>query len=219
MSTFTILKRPKWMFQETSGSRAGPVRATYLVEYAFSVPSSGENSFLCESCFESFETYADWHEHQHLLKVEFDVDVNANEASYDIQFGNLKRPTHRNTSWDVARFEVCAHKWADLSEGDYGVSLLNDCKYGHAIHDGKMAISLVKSGIEPNPVTDQEEHFFTYSILPHKGDWKKGETVKQAYMLNVPVYSYCNLSKQEGRNPAWEESILEVLGENVIRNR
>ncbi|HHU78029.1 MAG TPA: alpha-mannosidase [Clostridiales bacterium] len=204
------LRRAEWL-------ETGPVRATYLVEYAFSGSLIRQKiHFYADSPRIDFETYADWHEHQHLLKVEFDVDVNANEASYDIQFGNLKRPTHRNTSWDVARFEVCAHKWADLSEGDYGVSLLNDCKYGHAIHDGKMAISLVKSGIEPNPVTDQEEHFFTYSILPHKGDWKKGETVKQAYMLNVPVYSYCNLSKQEGRNPAWEESILEVLGENVI---
>ncbi|MFZ2540090.1 MAG: glycosyl hydrolase-related protein, partial [Oscillospiraceae bacterium] len=90
--------------------------------------------------------------------------------------------------WDVARFEVCGHKWADLSEGNYGVALLNDCKYGYGITEGKMTLSLIKSGILPNPTTDQEEHFFTYSILPHSSGFETADIQKEAYCLNVPMY-------------------------------
>ena len=108
--------------------------------------------------------------------------------AYDIQFGSLKRPTHKNTSWDAAKFEVCGHKWADLSETGYGVALMNDCKYGYGITEGKMTLSLVKSGILPNPTTDQEEHWFTYSLLPHLGDYNAAEVQQSAYCLNVPVY-------------------------------
>lgn len=131
-----------------------------------------------------FETYVDWKENQHLLKVFFPLDLNTDEAAFDIQFGNTKRKTHENTSWDKARFETCAHKWIDVSEGGYGVSLLNDCKYGHSVKDGNAAITLIKSGIEPNPTTDQEEHFFTYAIYPHSGSWQDAGTAKQGYMLN-----------------------------------
>lgn len=131
-----------------------------------------------------FETYVDWKENQHLLKVLFPLDLNTDEASFDIQFGNTKRKTHENTSWDKARFETCAHKWIDISEGGYGVSLLNDCKYGHSVKEGNAAITLIKSGIEPNPTTDQEEHFFTYAVYPHANSWQEAGTAKQAYMLN-----------------------------------
>ena len=71
---------------------------------------------------------------------------------------------HTNTSWDKARFESCGQKWIDLSEGHYGVSMLNDCKYGHSVKDSDMELTLIKSGIEPNPVADQEEHYFTKAI-------------------------------------------------------
>ena len=92
-----------------------------------------------------FDTEVDWHEHHKFLKVAFPVDVLASRATYEIQFGHLERPTHANTSWDVARFEVCAHRWADLSEPGYGVALLNDCKYGYDIHGNVMRLSLLRS--------------------------------------------------------------------------
>lgn len=133
-----------------------------------------------------FETRVDWREHQHLLKVHFPVDVHTDEATFDIQFGNLKRKVHQNTSWDVARFESCGQKWMDVSEGHYGVSLLNDCKYGHSVKDSCIALTLIKSGIEPNPVADQEEHVFTYALYPHAEDWRLG-TVQEAYRLNQPA--------------------------------
>jgi alpha-mannosidase len=134
-----------------------------------------------------FATTIDWHQHQMLLKVAFPVAVHSNRATYEIQFGTIERPTHWNTSWDRARFEVCAQRWADLSEGDYGVSLLNDGKYGHDIRGGTMRLTLLKSGIHPDPEADQGRHAFTYSLLPHPGDWRAGETIAHAAALNTPL--------------------------------
>lgn len=136
-----------------------------------------------------FETRVTWRERQTLLKVAFPVDVLAPTATYEIQWGNIERPTHRNTSWDAARFEVPAHKWADLSEADYGVSLLNDCKYGYDIRHNVMRLTLIKSAVEPDPNADAGEHRFTYSLLPHRGDWR-ALTPAQAYALNYPLVVY-----------------------------
>jgi len=134
-----------------------------------------------------FHTNVDWREHQILLKVAFPVDIRATKATYEIQFGNVERPTHWNTSWDYAKFETVGHKWADLSEQDYGVSLLNDCKYGYDIRNNVIRLTLIKSGIDPDPMADQGKHVFTYSIYPHLGNWFTGETVKQAYDLNFEL--------------------------------
>ncbi|MNI30003.1 alpha-mannosidase [compost metagenome] len=118
----------------------------------------------------------------------FPVSVRSTEATYDIQFGNVKRPTHWNTSWDYARFETVGHQWVDLSERGYGVSLLNDCKYGHDIKDHTIRLSLIKSAIFPDPQADLGEHKFTYSLLPHKGDWVDADTAKEAWFLNNPLH-------------------------------
>ena len=136
-----------------------------------------------------FDTVIDWRERHVLLKVAFPVDILAPQATYDIQWGNVQRPTHRNTSWDWARFETCAHKWVDLSEGGYGVSLLNDCKYGHDIRDNILRLSLLRAPTVPDPEADQGEHHFTYSLLPHAGGWEAG-TAAEAYRLNDPVIGF-----------------------------
>lgn len=143
--------------------------------------------FYADSRRIDFVTHIDWKEHQTLLKVHFPVAVHTDEATFDVQFGNLTRKTHQNTSWDVARFESCGQKWMDLSEGHYGVSLLNDCKYGHSVKDSNMALTLIKSGIEPNPTTDQEEHDFVYALYPHAEGWRAAGTVAEAYKLNQPL--------------------------------
>jgi len=135
-----------------------------------------------------FKTYVDWKENQVLLKVFFPVDVNADKATFEIQYGNVERPTHFNTSWDIVRFESVAHKWVDISQEDYGASLLNDSKYGHSVYNNEIGLTLIKSGIEPNKEADREEHYFVYSFYPHEGDWKKGNTHKMAYSLNVPPF-------------------------------
>jgi alpha-mannosidase len=133
-----------------------------------------------------FETRVDWRERHVLLKVAFPVDVLSPAATYEIQWGNVQRPTHRNTSWDWARFETCAQKWVDLSEGGYGVSLLNDCKYGHDIQDNVLRLSLLRAPTSPDPEADQGEHHFTYSLFPHAGGWDE-RTIAQAYFLNDPL--------------------------------
>ncbi len=169
-------------------SQPGPVRITLTQTRKISSSLIRQKvHFYAHSGRIDFETYADWKEHQHLLKVHFPVDIHTDEASFDIQFGNLTRKTHSNTSWDKARFESCGQKWMDLSEGHYGVSLLNDCKYGHSVKDANMALTLIKSGIEPNPSTDQEEHYFTYALYPHAEGWQEAGTVREAYCLNQPA--------------------------------
>lgn len=136
-----------------------------------------------------FKTEIDWKEHDHLLKAEFPVDVNAVNATYEIQFGYLQRPTTKNTSWDLAKFEVPAHKWADISDRGYGMALMNDCKYGYSANGSAISLTLLRSGTMPNPDADQEKHSFTYSILPHKGDFCDADVVKEAYLLNNPLFS------------------------------
>jgi len=150
-----------------------------------------------------FDTTIDWRERHILLKVAFPVDILSPLATCEIQWGNVQRPTHRNTSWDWARFETCAHKWVDLSEGGYGVSLLNDCKYGHDIQDNVMRISLLRSPTVPDPEADQGEHHFAYSLFPHAGGWDE-HTVAQAYMLNDPLIVY--VMEDKGHRPASDRS-------------
>ncbi len=161
-----------------------------------------------------FKTEVDWHEHQILLKAAFPVDVRSTKATYEIQFGNVERPTHWNTSWDYAKFETVAHKWVDLSQRDFGVSLLNDCKYGHDVKDNVMRLTLLKSGIEPDPNADHGHHEFIYSLLPHSGDWYEGQTTKEAYELNFPLRAvYADSSA--GLLPS-TDSFIQVKGESVI---
>ena len=155
-----------------------------------------------------FDTHIEWNERHIMLKVAFPVDILAPQATYEIQWGNVQRPTHRNTSWDWARFETCAHKWVDLSEGNYGVSLLNDCKYGHDIHDNLMRITLLRSTTMPDPMADFGEHDFKYSLYPHPGRWNE-ETQREAYLLNDPLLVY--RSKDSGQNADKQISSLDSL--------
>jgi alpha-mannosidase len=137
--------------------------------------------------FVEFETVVDWHEDNRLLKVAFPVAVHSPRATYEIQFGHVERPTHANTSWDVARFEVCAHKWADLSEPGYGVALLNDCKYGYDIRGNVIRLSLLRAPTWPDPVADRGRHTFAYRLLPHVGDLREAGVIDAAYDFNVPL--------------------------------
>jgi len=162
-----------------------------------------------------FRNKVDWQERQTLLKVAFPVNVRSTKATYDIQFGNIERPTHWNTSWDYARFEVVGHKWVDLSEGNFGVSLLNDCKYGHDVKDNVMRLTLIKSAIEPDETADRGTHEFTYSIVPHKGDWREGDIVKEAYNLNAPLLASEVSANENGTLPITYQ-FAEIDNDNVI---
>jgi alpha-mannosidase len=165
----------------------------------------------------NFDTHIDWKERHILLKVAFPVDLLAPQATYEIQWGNVQRPTHRNTSWDWARFETCAHKWVDMSEGSYGVSLLNDCKYGHDIHNNVMRITLLRSPTMPDPTADFGEHQFKYSLYPHVGSWHE-ETQREAYLLNDPIIVYkSNVEHQRSEKRISSlQSLVSVSQPNVI---
>lgn len=161
-----------------------------------------------------FETTIDWKQEHLLLKAAFPVSINSNRATYEIQFGTIERPTHSNTSWDAAKFEVCAHKYCDYSEYGYGVALMNDCKYGHDVHDGVMRLTLLKSAIYPNPDADRCMHAFTYSLAPHIGDYRETGIVQMAYDLNqqmeaIPV-------NQQAGALADSYSLAQVSEANVI---
>jgi alpha-mannosidase len=133
-----------------------------------------------------FETVLDWSEKHKLFKAEFELDILTDVARHEIQYGHAERPTHRNLPQDRARFEVCAHKWSDLSEQGFGVSLLNDCKYGISVHGGTFGLSLMKSGTHPDPRGDEGRHLFTYALLPHMGGFCVESVIRPAYELNIP---------------------------------
>lgn len=189
---------------------SGPLRGVLRLTWRFHHSSITQSvTIYRDSPRIDFRTVVDWQEKRVLLKVAFPVDVRSTRATYDIQFGNIERPTHWNTSWDVAKFEVAAQKWADLSEGNYGVALLNDCKYGHDIRNNVMRLTLIKSPVEPDETADRGRHEFTYALLPHAGDWRQAEVAKAAYELNYPLLAQEVKAQPAGPLPS-EASFAEL---------
>lgn len=167
----------------------GPLRAALVFEFPISAVSrlrqvvsldalSARLDFACE---------VDWRERHQFLKVEFPFNLRTASATYEIQFGHVERPTHFNSSYDLARFEVPAHKWADLSEHDFGVALLNDCKYGYAAHGNVLRLSLLRAPASPDPEADQGWHQFRFAVFPHTGSPQSAGVTEEAYRFNVPL--------------------------------
>ncbi len=165
----------------------GPVRVAVEVVRSFSKSKICQRISLGPTPGIRFDTEIDWHEEDKMLKVAFPLNLNAAKATYEIQFGHVERPTHSNTSWDMARFEVPAQKWVDLSEGDHGVALLNDCKYGYDCRGNVLRMSLLRSPKAPDPLCDMGIHRFTYVLLPHFGPLNQAGIVHSAYALNAPL--------------------------------
>lgn len=159
----------------TEISEQGPHRVSLVTETKISEESWIKTTISLAASVEDQPSYiemyseVEWHEKWTFLKVEFPVDIVNTEASYETQYGIIRRPTHYNTSWDMAKFEVCCHKWADLSENGYGVSILNDSKYGFATCGNMMRLSLLRSPKAPDAHADMGNFFFlfpsTFSIL------------------------------------------------------
>lgn len=129
-------------------------------------------------------THVEWNEKHKMLRVHFPVAIRSEQAAFDIQYGYVKRNTHRNTSWDKAKFEVVGHKYADLSDHDHGVALLNDCKYGYMVHDNILDLNLLRSPTNPDPDADEGSHAFTYSVFPHQHDLIHSEVLMESSCLN-----------------------------------
>ncbi|RLC80702.1 MAG: alpha-mannosidase [Chloroflexi bacterium] len=213
-----------WLAEPADSVRvaeSGPLRATLEIkrrilnsEYIQRISLAHNSPRL------DFDTIIQWRERHVLLKVAFPVDVLSPTATHEIQWGNVQRPTHRNTSWDWARFETCAQKWVDLSEGGYGVSLLNDCKYGHDILDNVIRLSLLRGPTEPDPEADLGEHQFAYSLLPHSGGWDE-LTIANAYALNDPLIVWAGEGSggargQRGRGAGEQFTFVAVNQPNIV---
>ena len=167
---------------------SGPLQAT--VEVVRNIGRSRIVQHLrlrAASPYLEIETDIDWHESQKLLKAAFPVDVHSPRASFEVQYGHLERATHANTPWEAAKYEVCAHTWADLSEAGFGVAVLNDCKYGHDVRGNVIRLTLLRSPTWPDPVADQGHHHFVYAVMPHAGDLVAGGVVAAAHGLNSPL--------------------------------
>jgi alpha-mannosidase len=193
---------------------AGPVRGILRLTWKFNESLIKQDVTIYQDKERiDFKTFVSWKEEQVLLKAYFPVDIHTNEATYEIQHGNISRPTHTNTEWDFAKFEVSAHKWVDLSEGNYGVSLLNDCKYGHDIHENVIGLTLIKSALRPDETADRCDHHFTYSIYPHKGSWQESQVQQEATQLNN------SLTAKETTQSCCQEdafSLLHVDADNIV---
>ncbi len=163
----------------------GPLRGSVRVWRRFGASAIDQTYVVrAGSARVDIVTEVDWHENEKLLKAAFPLDVRADDARYDIQYGHVRRPTHRNTSWDDARFEVCGHFWADLAEPDFGVALLNDGKYGHDCLDSTMRLTLLRATNYPDPDADRGSHRFTYSLLAHGAGL--GPVLSESWALNLP---------------------------------
>ena len=148
-----------------------------------------------------FDTIVNWHEKHKMLRVHFPTNIVSEQASFDIQYGYVKRNTHKNTSWDRAKFEVVGHKYADLSDNDYGIAILNDCKYGYTIFDKTVDLNLLRSPNNPDPDADLGEHSFTYSFYPHEHDLIRSNVIEESTRLNQPPLLFDHLKNIESKSP------------------
>lgn len=162
------------------------VRATYKMGKASSV--TVDTVFYADNRRIDFKTRVDWAERHAFLKAGFDLNLRSAFVKNEIQFGHVDRPTTRNNPHEDSKFEICNHKWSDISETRYGVAILNDCKYGLSVKGSDMRLSLIKGGCRPDPYTEVGKHDMTYSLLPHEGAFDAEKVVYPAYGLNyAPV--------------------------------
>jgi alpha-mannosidase len=194
---------------------SGPLRATIQVKQHF------QNSTFIRNIMVTAGTprvdvrmIAEWHEKHILLKVGFPLSAHNQKATFEIPYGSIERPTTRNTPAELAKFEVPALQWGDLSNAQHGFSLLNDCKYGYDAKGNVLRLSLLRSPEWPDPHADEGLHEFTYSMYAHPGTWKEADTVRRGYELNYDLLAI-ETAKHPGRLKE-EHSFFEVQAENVV---
>jgi len=189
-----------------SGTLRASLRFTYQINEQSKITQTV--SLTCISQVLEFDHIVDWHESKKLLRVEFPVNVRSDFATYEMQHGVVRRPTHYNTPYDLARFEVPAHRWGDLSEPGFGVALINDCKYGYRIHENVIALSLLRSPKSPDPVADMGTHQFRCGLLVHDGaDYS--DVIREATSFNIPLLI-------RGSETHLRESFFEIENGQVI---
>ncbi len=194
---------------------SGPLRAVIRVKNHFQNSTFVRDIILYDGAgYVDVKMHADWHEKHILLKVAFPVSAHSDHATYEIPYGSVERPTTRNTPAEQAQFEVPAQRWADISDAQHGLSLLNDCKYGYDAKGNVLRLSLLRSPEWPDPHADEGEHDFTYELYPHAGGWKDAFTIRRGYELNYKLISM-QVEKHEGTLPA-EHSFVATPDKNII---
>ncbi len=166
-----------------------PLRADVVFERRIGVASRMRQTVRLDAEARRLEFHCEceWQESQKMLKVAFPVNVRSMNATYEMQFGCVERPSHFNTSYDLARYEVPGHKWSDLSEHGFGVALLSESKYGYSTFGNVMRLSLLRSPKHPDPQADMGRHEFAYALMPHAGNWREAGVVAEAYRFNSPM--------------------------------
>jgi alpha-mannosidase len=193
----------------------GPVRATIRIVRTWQKSKFVQDVSLYAGMdrVDVFNTI-DWHETHVLLKAAFPLAASSRHATYEIPYGSIERPTTRNNSWENAKFEVPALRWADLGDESHGFSLINESKYGYDDKDNVLRLSLLRSPTWPDPEADRGHHEFSYALYPHSGDWKQALTVRRGYEFNDPLRAF-PVAAHEGQL-APQHSFLEVEGNHVV---
>jgi alpha-mannosidase len=188
---------------------AGPLVATLEVVRSFGASTMTTRTVLrAGSARVDLQFDIDWHEDERLLSLMVPMAVHARDAACDIQFGHVMRPTHTSTSWDAAKFEVCAHRYVDVGEPGWGVAVLNDGRFGHGVQDGGVRVSLLRAAKFPDPVQDHGRHSVTIAVMPHSGGL--AEVVREAERLNVPLREVLPGSASQAPAP-----LVELTGDGV----
>ncbi len=216
-------------FDKLEVIESGPVRAIVRAYFSYLKPGVKKDyptpdfpsSFIYQDIILyagidriDLKTTADWHEEKTMLKAAFTLTVKDTSATYEIPYGTIKRSTKRETNWQKARYEVPAIRWADLSDYNYGVSLLNSSKYGYDIKDNVMRLSLLRSPKWPDPNADMGKHKIDYALYPHSGSWKEANTVMKGYEFNTTLIPF--LTDNHGGELPLEKTLVELKSDNLI---
>ncbi|OJT14565.1 Alpha-mannosidase [Trametes pubescens] len=190
-------KYKKLSFGNISVAAEGPLRAALKAEVKYgqstinviisldAIPASLKKN---SRSFFRFDAQVDWHQRHEFLKFELPLDIHNDNATYETQFGHVQRPTHKNTTWDIAKFEVCGHKYADLSEFGYGVAILSESKYGFSCRGNVLRISLLRAATAPDAEQDQGKHEFSWAVMPHQGHFLESDVPIAAILFNSPLH-------------------------------
>ncbi|NQT58018.1 MAG: alpha-mannosidase [Bacteroidetes bacterium] len=200
-----ILKKTRLVIQIEQVYRIGLSEIKQVLELR-----SGE-SLLRAHCI------VEWNETNKMLRVSAETDISWPTATYEIQYGSIERPTHSNTSWDEAKFEVCGHRFADLSQPDRGIALLNDCKYGYRIYDSVMELNLLRSPLFPDAEADRGHHEFSYAYMPHSGMLKDSDVIKTSHNFNTPLLILDGRVREEEKTYSWFSSDSDQVCIDVVK--
>ncbi|KAI4519924.1 glycoside hydrolase family 38 protein [Schizophyllum commune Loenen D] len=184
-------------FQNVRVTSRGPIRAAVVattkygdseIEVEISLDAVPATTKADSRSFFRFDARVDWRQRHEFLKFELPLTIRSDVATYETQFGFVQRPTHKNTTWEMAKFEVCGHKYADLSEFGYGVAILSESKYGFSCLGSLMRISLLRSPTAPDAEQDQGKHAFSFAVMPHKGHFIQSDVPQAGFLFNSPLY-------------------------------